>query len=128
MVRMEKVSAPQVRIHLGEILDRLERTGAPILISEGRKVRAVLITPEQFQRRFIDVRAAAERDRLRERIESLRKPKNNQAESVTVLRHPRGHDGSCEACRLRRDSCRTAAMEDLSSLTFQHTFSSDLSP
>lgn len=37
---MEKVSALQVGNHLGEILDRLERTCAPILIGKGRKVRS----------------------------------------------------------------------------------------
>ena len=68
---MEKVSALQVRNRLGEIFERLGRTGAPILISKGRKVRTVLITPEQFQRRSIDAQAEEERDRLRQRTETL---------------------------------------------------------
>ncbi|RLB39499.1 MAG: hypothetical protein DRH12_11390, partial [Deltaproteobacteria bacterium] len=49
---MEEVNALKVRNNLGEILDRLEKTGQPIYISKGRKIRAVLVTPEDFERRF----------------------------------------------------------------------------
>jgi PHD/YefM family antitoxin component YafN of YafNO toxin-antitoxin module len=51
---MEEVNALAVRNKLGEILDRLEKKGEPILISKGRKIKAVLVTPSQFERRFLD--------------------------------------------------------------------------
>jgi len=89
---MEKVSALKVRNHLGEILDRLEKTGAPILISKGRKVRAVLITPEQFQRRFLDLQAEEEKQKLIERIKSLKSRKKDGADSTVVLRQLRGYE------------------------------------
>jgi antitoxin (DNA-binding transcriptional repressor) of toxin-antitoxin stability system len=47
---MEEVNALKVRNNLGEILDRLNEKGEPILISKGREIRAVLVTPEQFKR------------------------------------------------------------------------------
>ena len=51
---MEEVNALQIRNNLGEILDRLNNKGEPIFISKGRKIRAVLVTPEQFERLFLD--------------------------------------------------------------------------
>lgn len=46
---MEKVNALKVRNRFGEILDRLERTGEPIQVSKQGRVRAVLITPEDYE-------------------------------------------------------------------------------
>ena len=51
---LEEVNALKVRNNLGEILDRLNTRGEPIFISKGRKIRAVLVTPEQFEKRFLD--------------------------------------------------------------------------
>ncbi|HDM78362.1 MAG TPA: type II toxin-antitoxin system Phd/YefM family antitoxin [Deltaproteobacteria bacterium] len=50
---METVNALKVRNNLGKILDRLEKTREPILISKGRKICAVLVTPEDFETRFL---------------------------------------------------------------------------
>ncbi len=46
---MERVNALKLRNNFGEILDRLSSKGDPILISKGRKIRAVLVTPEDFE-------------------------------------------------------------------------------
>lgn len=54
------VNALKIRNHLGEVLDLLEEERGPILVSKGRKIRAVLITPEDFRTRFVDRRAEAE--------------------------------------------------------------------
>ena len=51
---MEEVNALKIRNNLGEILERLNDKGEPILISKGRKIRAVLVTPEQFENGFLD--------------------------------------------------------------------------
>ena len=42
---MKTVNALKIRNNLGEILDLLEKTKEPILVSKGREIRAVLITP-----------------------------------------------------------------------------------
>jgi prevent-host-death family protein len=34
---MEKVNAPKLRNNLGEVLDRLTKTGKPLLISKGER-------------------------------------------------------------------------------------------
>jgi PHD/YefM family antitoxin component YafN of YafNO toxin-antitoxin module len=67
---MEEVNALKIRNNLGEILDRLNQKGEPILISKGRKIRAVLVTPEQFEKRFLDWQAQEEKKRLLEEVQT----------------------------------------------------------
>jgi prevent-host-death family protein len=89
---METINALKLRNNLGEILDRLRDKGDPILISKGRKIRAVLVTPEDFERRFVDVKAKEEKERLLELFKSLRKPKKKSIQSLKVLRQLRGYE------------------------------------
>lgn len=88
---MEEVNALKIRNNLGEILDRLSATGEPILISKGRKIRAVLVTPEQFEKRFIDWQVKAEKKRFLNEIKTLRKGKTRKLDSLTLLRRMRGY-------------------------------------
>ena len=71
---MRQVNALKIRNHLGEVLECLKREGDPILISKGRKVEAVLITPEQYQRRFLDHKAEDRKRQLWDRIREMRAP------------------------------------------------------
>lgn len=88
---MKTVNALTVRNKLGEVLETLDKTGEPILISKGRVVRAVLITPEDFQRRFLDLQAAEDRERLLQSIKEARAGKVGQKSSLEVLRELRGY-------------------------------------
>ena len=88
---MEEVNALKIRNNLGEILDRLNKKGEPIFISKGRKIRAVLVTPEQFERRFLDWQAKEEKKRFLEVVKGLRKGKKESQSSITVLRQLRGY-------------------------------------
>jgi len=88
---MKTVNALAVRSRLGEILDRLERTGEPILVSKGRQIKAVLITPEDFERRFVDFQDAEARKRLLESIHALKAGRVIQRSSLEVLRELRGY-------------------------------------
>jgi PHD/YefM family antitoxin component YafN of YafNO toxin-antitoxin module len=88
---METVNALKLRNNLGEILDRLGAKGDPILISKGRKIRAVLVTPEDFESRFLDVKAQEEKDQLLELFKSLRKRKKEPIQSLKLLRQLRGY-------------------------------------
>ena len=90
---MEEVNALKVRNNLGEILDRLNDKGEPIYISKGRKIRAVLVTPEQFEKRFLDWRVKEEKERLLDAVKGLRKGKKEKLSSLTVLRRIRGYQG-----------------------------------
>ena len=88
---MKTVNALKIRNNLGEVLDLLEKTGEPILISKGRKIRAALITPEQFKRRFLDYQAKEQKKKLLETIESLKGSRFGTKESVEILRELRGY-------------------------------------
>ena len=90
---MKTVNALTIRNHLGEVLDSLTTTGEPILISKGREIKAVLITPEQFKRRFLDYQAEERKRQLLETIEGLRAEKIEERDSIEVLREIRGYRG-----------------------------------
>jgi antitoxin (DNA-binding transcriptional repressor) of toxin-antitoxin stability system len=90
---MEEVNALKVRNNLGEILDRLNATGEPILVSKGRKLCAVLVTPQDFETRFLDYKVKAEKKRLLNEIHTLRKKKKESTGSMELLRHLRGYNG-----------------------------------
>ena len=88
---MEQVNALKLRNNLGEILDRLRDKGEPILVSKGRKIRAVLVTPEQFEKRFLDWQAEEQRKRFLDNVMQLKKKKKGGPGSLTVLRQLRGY-------------------------------------
>lgn len=90
---MEEVNALKIRNNLGEILDRLNNKGEPIFISKGRKIRAVLVTPEQFERRFLDWQAMEKKKRFLSDIKGLRKTRRGDRDSLTILRQLRGYEG-----------------------------------
>jgi len=89
---METVNALKVRNNLGEILDRLNARKEPILISKGRKIRAVLVTPEQFEKRFLDWQAKSEKKRFLGKINKLKKRKIGNLNSIEALRRLRGYE------------------------------------
>ena len=87
---MEEVNALKIRNNLGEILDRLNDKGEPILISKGRKIRAVLVTPEQFERRFLDWQAKEAKERFLDTVRRLRK--RGKLSNLAILRQLRGYE------------------------------------
>ena len=88
---MKTVNALKIRNNLGEVLELLTKTGEPILVSKGREIRAVLITPEQFEKRFLDYQAEEQKKHLLETIKSLRVDSLETKSSVEVLRELRGY-------------------------------------
>ena len=89
---MKTVNALKIRNHLGEVLEELNKTGKPILVSKGRKIQAVLITPEQFQRRFLDYQAEEKKKKLIEAIQSMKAKRKGTKNSLDVLRELRGYE------------------------------------
>ena len=87
---MRTVNALEVRNHLGAVLDDLERTGEPVIVSKGRRPRAVLITVEDFQKRFVDRQTEEHRRALLDRVAAARARRAGDADSLTVLRGMRG--------------------------------------
>ncbi|HYW81872.1 MAG TPA: type II toxin-antitoxin system Phd/YefM family antitoxin [Spirochaetia bacterium] len=87
---MKTVNALTVRNNLGRVLQELEEKKEPILVSKGRRVRAVLITPEDFQRRFVDRLAEEQREEWIRKLDELRAPRLGAASTMDVLRELRG--------------------------------------
>lgn len=88
---MRQVNALMIRNHLGEVLELLRTDGEPILISKGRKIAAVLITPEQYQRRFLDHQTEEQKRKMLERVLEMRAKRIGSRNSVTILRELRGY-------------------------------------
>jgi len=88
---VKEVNALTLRNHLGAILDQLGRTGEPVLISKGRKTKAVMITPEQFEQRFLVYQAEEKRRELLAKIRASRSARIGRKSSVDVLRELRGY-------------------------------------
>jgi PHD/YefM family antitoxin component YafN of YafNO toxin-antitoxin module len=88
---MRQINALMIRNHLGQVLDMLQTEGEPILISKGRKVAAVLITPEQYQRRFLDHQTEEQKRKMLEKVLEMRANRIGNRDSVTILRELRGY-------------------------------------
>jgi PHD/YefM family antitoxin component YafN of YafNO toxin-antitoxin module len=89
---MKTVNALKIRNHLGQVLEELNKTGKPILVSKGRKIQAVLITPDQFKKRFLDYQAEEEKRRLLEVIKGFKAKRRGTKNSVEILRELRGYE------------------------------------
>jgi PHD/YefM family antitoxin component YafN of YafNO toxin-antitoxin module len=89
---MKEVNALTLRNRLGEILDQLGKTGEPVLVSKGRKAKAVMITPEQFEQRFLVYQAEEKKKELLAKIKSARSARIGRKTSVDVLRELRGYE------------------------------------
>jgi prevent-host-death family protein len=87
---MRSVNALDIRNRLGAILDDLERTGEPVIVNKGRRPRAVLISVEDFQKRFVDRQTEERLRELLDRVKAARAAGVGDADSVTVLRSLRG--------------------------------------
>ena len=89
---MKEVNALTLRNRLGEILEQLRKTGEPVVVSKGRKARAVMITPEQFEQRFLVYQAEEKKRELLAKIKASRSARIGRKTSVEVLRELRGYE------------------------------------
>jgi PHD/YefM family antitoxin component YafN of YafNO toxin-antitoxin module len=89
---MRTVNAQKIKNNLGEVLDSLDKDGEPILLSKGRKIRAVLISPEEFKKRFLDKQFEEEKMKLLQRIKDFRADSVIKKDSIDVLRGLRGYE------------------------------------
>ena len=89
---MTTVNALKIRNQFGEVLKMLEDTGEPILVSKGREVRAVLISLEDFETRFVDKQAEEAAERVYQRIVKDRLHRSTEKDPTAVLRQIRGYE------------------------------------
>ena len=90
---MKRINALMVRNRFGEVLDMLDADHEPILISKGKKLRAVLISYEDFVLRFIDKQAEEEKEAFLSETEVWRAQAGEQpVDPVQTLRVLRGYE------------------------------------
>jgi len=87
---MEKVNAVQLRQSLGAVLKRLAKSGRPILLEKDRKPAAVIISLEDYRKRFVDVAADQLRRETVDRIKQAQLRTPNGVSSLDLLREVRG--------------------------------------
>ena len=87
---VKTVNALTIRNNLGRVLQELDEKKEPILVTKGRQVRAVLITPEDYQRRFIDRLAEERKQEWIRKLDELRAPRLGDVSTMDVLRELRG--------------------------------------
>jgi PHD/YefM family antitoxin component YafN of YafNO toxin-antitoxin module len=87
---METVNALQLRQSLGRVLQRLRKNGRPILIERDRKPAAVLISLDDYRRRFVDVEADRLRAEMVERIKRAKLAPPKGSSSLDLVREVRG--------------------------------------
>ncbi len=86
---MIKTNALQLRQSLGAVLKKLQSTKQPILVEKNSKPAAVLITLEDYQKRFVDKEADEKRKELIQRIKQLRVALPEQKTSIDFIRELR---------------------------------------
>lgn len=86
---MKRINALQLRQGFGKVLAELERRGEPIVIEKGRRPRAVLITLADFERRFVEVEAAARRQEIARQVRADRRRAPGPG-VISLLRELRG--------------------------------------
>ncbi|MBF0105199.1 MAG: type II toxin-antitoxin system Phd/YefM family antitoxin [Deltaproteobacteria bacterium] len=69
---MLKTNALKLRQSLGHILSQLKRTGQPVLIEKNREPAAVIISLDDYQKRFVDKSADDKRNKLIQTIKQAR--------------------------------------------------------
>ena len=90
VIYMHTVNALELRQSLGKVLDRLKKNGKAILIEKNRRPAAVLISLEDYRRRFVDRDADEARQAI---LEEIRAAEISLPEDGTaLLRHLRGGD------------------------------------
>ena len=75
---MKTTNALKMRQNLGRVLKILAASGSPILVEQNRKPVAVLISIEDYQKRFVDVEADLQREEIIKKIKAaqIQLPKN----------------------------------------------------
>jgi prevent-host-death family protein len=86
---MKSVNALSLRQSLGRVLRQLERGGEPILVERDRRPAAVLISVRDYQERFVDREADAQRRAIVARLKELRFGKPEGRTTLELLREAR---------------------------------------
>lgn len=86
---MQKATALQLRQNLGSLVKKLLETNEPILLEKDRKPVGVIISLEDYKRRFVDIDADLRRREIVDEIKKaqIKLPKNiSSLDLITSIR------------------------------------------
>lgn len=83
---MQKVNALQLRQSLGKVIKIIMKRGEPILLEKDRKPVAVIISLEDYQKRFVDYAADQKREELVEKIKNTKISLPHGVTSLDLIR------------------------------------------
>lgn len=86
---MKTVNALKLRQSLGEVLDRLERDGGPILVCRRRTPAAALVSLKDYRERFVDREADERRREIVARLKELTFESPRTGTTLDILRELR---------------------------------------
>ncbi|MBI2339148.1 MAG: type II toxin-antitoxin system Phd/YefM family antitoxin [Deltaproteobacteria bacterium] len=86
---MQKINALELRQSLSKVMQKLKRSGEPILLEKGRRPAAVLISLEDFKRRFAEKEADERRREVQRRILGLSRKSAVRKNSEALIRELR---------------------------------------
>jgi prevent-host-death family protein len=86
---MKTTNALKLRQSLGAIIDQLCKHGEPILIEKSRRPVAVLISIEDYKKRFVDVAADIQRRELVKKIRGTNIKLPHGKSSLAIVRELR---------------------------------------
>ncbi len=87
---MERVNALELRQSLGKVVERLLKTGEPVLLEKGRKPVGVLISLQDFEERFVERAAKEARAAVLAEMDALAIDPVDRTPAVEILREMRG--------------------------------------
>lgn len=79
-----------MRQNLGAVLKKLKKTGEPVLVERNRKPAAVLISVDDYQKRFVDHEADIQRRELVEKIKKAKIKLPSGKSSLDLIHELRG--------------------------------------
>jgi prevent-host-death family protein len=86
---MKRVNALEMRQSVGKVLRQLEKGGEPVIIERRRQPAAVLISLDDYEKRFADRDADEKRKEIVQRIRALRFKAPSGKTTLDLLRHLR---------------------------------------
>jgi prevent-host-death family protein len=86
---MKRINALEMRQSLGKVLRQLEKGAGPVIVEQRRRPVAVLISIEDYQKRFADRDADEKRKEVVARIRELRFKAPSGKTTLDLLRDVR---------------------------------------
>ena len=86
---MKKINALELRQSLTKVVTHLQRSGEPILLEKGRKPAAVIISLEDFRKRFVEKDADERRREIQARILKLARRSSAKESAEELVRQIR---------------------------------------